>query len=232
MPTTIERIERTRPRMSLNALASYLTGTPTRRRSILAQQKRPAPVGMAYYQLAQEAIARFLVSPERDELQLVETLRQWHAAPINSEHDRHRWQSNIEAVESFAEFHRQLRWPGFSATRGGNRQPKLEFGGLELSVRPDVLLRRTSPRFGELIGAVRLYFGKHEPLSEQAARYSSAVLLEFLRQHHADLQPSPKHTLMVDVFGQKVFQAPASSHRLLSDVKNACMEIARMWEIV
>jgi hypothetical protein len=232
MPITIERIERTDPRMSLNALASYLMGTATKRRSILAQQKRPAPVGVAYYQAAQEAITRFLLPQKRDELELVETLREWHATPVNSQYDRHRSQSNIEAVESFVEFHRQLRWLGFMATRGGNRQPQLEFGGLKLSVRPDLILRRTSPRFGELVGAVRLYFGKHQPLSEQAGRYSSAVLLEFLTQHHGDLQPNPKHTLVVDVFAQQVFQAPTASHRLLSDVKNACTEIARMWEIV
>jgi hypothetical protein len=99
-------------------------------------------------------------------------------------------------------------------------------------VRPDLVLRRKSTRFGELVGAVRLYFGKHEPLSEQAARYSSAVLQEFLRQHHPESQPSPKQTLVIDVFNKEVFQAPSSSHRLLSDVKNACEEIARMWEVV
>jgi hypothetical protein len=218
--------------MSLNALAAYLTGTPTRRRSILAQQKRPAPVGMMYYQPAQEAIGKFLVAGERDELQLVDTLRQLHEAPVVTDHDRHRWQSNIAAIESFCEFQHQLRWPGFAATLGGNQQPKLEFGGLELSIRPDLLLERTSPRFGELVGAVRFYFGKHEPLSDQAGRYATATLLEFLRQHHAEREPSPKHTLVVDIFAQRIFTAPTSSQRLLSDVKNACTEIARMWEIV
>lgn len=225
MPTTIERTE---PRISLNALTAYLTGTPTRRRSIITQQKRPQPVGMRYYQPAQEAIARFLTSPERSELDLVKALEMLHSAPITTEHDAHRWQSNIQAIESFSEFQDQVRRHGFEASLGGNHQPKLEFGGLSVSVRPDVILRGEFPRFGPAFGAIRLYFNKHEPLTESSARYTAAVLLVFLRQHHADRQPMPKATLIVDVFGKAVFEAPAALQRLINDVKAASEEIATM----
>jgi hypothetical protein len=228
MSTTIERKE---PRISLNALTAYMAGTPTQRGRIIAHQKRPQPVGMMYYQPAQDAIAKFLASSERDELRLVEAMHELQARPVASVFEQHRWNSNIHAIESLLEFHKQLDRPGYVASLGGNIQPKLQFNGLDLSVRPDVILRGESERFGPTIGAIRLYFGKHDPLTEVTGRYSSAVLLEFLREFHGDRQAMPRATMIVDVFAKQVFEAPASSQRLIADIKAACGEIARMWEV-
>jgi hypothetical protein len=224
-------VERKLPRISLNALTAYLAGTPTRRRRIIADQKRPQAVGMMYYQPAQTAITRFLASSGRNESLLRDAMQALHAQPTVSEFEQHRWQSNAQAIEALLEFHHGLERPGYVGTPGGNIQPKLEFGGLDLSVRPDVILRNDDANHEPSVGAIRLYFGKHDPLSETIGRYSSAILLEFLRQFHVDRKAVPRATLVVDVFARRIHEAPASSQRLMSDVRAACGEIARMWEV-
>ncbi len=221
---------RTKPRISINKLAEYLTAAPARRRAIVKEQKYPATFRTVWYDAACTAIVQFLCAEEPDEEKLVSEIERLYTKTPANESEETKLRTNAEALEAFLEGHDHLSVEGFKGIPGVNTPAKLVIAEVELSVRPDVMLNG-SVRGKTVGGAIKLYFSKETKLTDKSAPYISALVHKFVLDK-TKTDPSRRHCQVFDVFGKTVEEAPASTKTRMRDVEAACEEIRLLWTVV
>jgi hypothetical protein len=220
---------RQKPRISVNKLGDYLTSTTaSQRRAIIQAQREPKDFLVPRYKDAIEPLTRFLVTECRDM-----TILDGGFSRIEAKVPRNKWeldkQNNcMEALDIFHDIIPALRL-GKKVIASNLKQHSLEINGVEVSVRPEVLIRTRVSADRYQVGAIKLFFRKTSPLSEQAAGYITTVLSEFMRQQFPDQEVLPDLCQVADVFGGRVFTTPPSTKKRMREVSFACEEIARVW---
>ncbi len=223
---------RTNPRISVNCLAEYLVVGAARRRRIVYEQKRPKNYQAPYYTYAEEAIVKFLASPERDFGVLDQAAANLQALETVSR--RIKWELTrraacTEALQAFRDLAAGDLFAGLTVTRAPQNPRLLQLGGIGVSVRPEVLLETLGkePR----LGGAKLFFSKNEALTEDRALYAGTILHQYLDTHPKRTgMVDYRHCLVIDVFAKKVFAAPRTYKRKRTDIEAASLEITLAWE--
>jgi hypothetical protein len=222
---------RTTPRVALNALADYLTAAAGRRRSIVADQKRPRAFRVAYYSEAEAAIVSTLASDRREGRYLDEAARRLRSLDAPRKWDRERRDTGLAAIEAF----RTVMTAGTlarvdSLRRAANRPRLLTVSGLQVSVRPELVLE---PDDQPPTGALKIYLSKGEALSEERARYAATVLHQYVSDVlGGNGRAEPDLCYVLDVFAGKLFSAPRRFQRRRQDIAAACAEFLAVWRDV
>ena len=220
--------QRVDPRISLNALAEYLTAPPGRRRAIIVDQKRPKAFQVAYYSDAERAIATSW-SNGLDESPLERVVEALRRKPIDKAWDRARQESTIQAIHSFREMVRRGAVPqiyGIRATR--SQAEPLVVSGVSVSIRPELLSTSDS-----VAGGVKFYLSKSTPLTVERGAYAGALLhMYFTSTSRSASAVDPQNCFVVDVFAMSSIAAPKSFRRRRRDVEAACSEIVAIWDDV
>ncbi len=217
-------------RISVNKLGEYMTATPLRRRRIVQDQKRPKGFILPRYTEAQDAITKYLVGGKADAGRLTSEIERLNSAPSATQWESDRKRLAREALQAFLDIADSIDLEGLSAARGGNDQPRLSIGGLEVSIRPEVVLSATDRHGRPKAGALKLYFSKTSPLTNDSAAYIATALHAFVEAHTPSAYAEARNCRVIDVFGQEVYTAPRASARRRNDLVAACEEIARAWE--
>jgi hypothetical protein len=218
------------PRISVNKLGEYMTATPLRRRRIIADQQRPKTFIVPRYTEAQDAITKYLVRGGHDAEVLTSEIERLSTAPSATEWEAQRKRLCAEALERFLIVADEIELSDQTLSAGGNDQPRLQVGGLEVSVRPEVLVRGTNRLGDEAGGALKLYFSKTIPLNQDGGEYVATLVHQFVDTHLTPGHADPRLSRVIDVFGGRVFTAPRAVARRRRDLWAACEEIARAWE--
>lgn len=219
---------RDEPRLSLNALAEYLTASAGRRRTIVSEQKRPKTFQVAYYGEAGSAITSSLVS-RADEGALDRALDRIRTMPVKKTWDIARRETLTEAIEAFRAMLVDGLFPRLPQMRPSpKRTQALSVNGVSVSVRPELLAQSEN---GPATGGVKLYFSKATPLADDRARYASALLHMYFESlaGGADVADS-RHCFVLDVLGRRLHGAPRTFRRRREDIGAACAEIAALWD--
>ena len=226
-----ERVKE-KPRISINKLGEYLVATPLRRRSIISEQKRPKTYQVIYYQSASDAIAKSissngikydLLAEESDKLMKLEPM---------SEPDEYKYQSNIEAIDSFLNICDDLPLEDMKTSIGQSDPPKITVAGVEISIRPELILSKTHNN-ENLVSVLKLYFSKNSPLDKIAGQYIATLLHKYAQKYLLDLgNPNIRLAIVIDVFAEKFYTAPASYKRRMDNIEAACKEIQLIWPTV
>lgn len=224
--------QRTEPRISVNKLGEYLTASPTRRRRIVVDQKRPSDFIVARYREASDAIIRFLFQG-----QSVDFLR-GEIARISNIEANTEWQAedyalSVEAIESFLDIYGDLPLDQCTVERSDVEAAPLLIAGVQVSVRPDLIIRSTNRSGAPTVGCLKLYFPKTVSLSDEAGAYIATTLYQYANEYFpSEGSADYRRCHVVDVFGQQIFTAPQSFIRRRRDIEAACEEIARAWAAV
>ena len=213
------------PRISLNKLAEYIIARPGRQQTIIRDQKRPSDFIVARYHLAEEAIKNFILRPQQNFLQNA------IAAISTLEHDSDWSKQNADlcqdALIHFMTLKDRLIFDGFTPILGSDNVPKMSISGVNVSVRPEILLSDSS---NNTVGALKLYINKSHPLTDEPGKYISTVLYRYLAEViSSENCVVPGFCTVVDVFGQTVHVAPKTYKRSMADVNSACQHIAILW---
>lgn len=222
-------VVRAMPRISINKLGEYLVAPAGRRRRIIYDQKRPPVVQVSLYTEAHRAIVNCLYNSDDGALldQALESL--YHVSPAN-DFEALKKSLCIDALEAFADMLDDLDFDGTAMTIGESDPPKLQIGGVEVSVRPDLILSGKDRNGSSRVGLIKLYINKGFPLDETSGQYVAVGLQAFADQHLTDLGGSDHRMIYVlDILGGRVFKAPKSNTRRLNDIEAACQEIAANW---
>lgn len=216
------------PRISVNKLAEYLTASPAKRRSIVKDQKYPPTFRITWYEKATRAMVSFLSDPKRDDDALVQVIEKLYTQKAATENEQLKLNTNAQALEAFLEGYSDLDL-GLGVVKQGDADPaKLSISGVELSVRPELLLQSSDK---SKRGAIKLYLSKDQALDDSTGQYIAAVVERFVVDQYGP-SASRKHCQVFDVFGRSVQSAPASTKARMKDIEAACQEIALLWTVV
>ena len=217
--------------MSVNKLGEYMVASPSRRERIIADQKNPQPVRTNVYDEAQKIATRFIVSGDKNGDYLDREIER-----LSGDDSGSTWQtqSNMlcaDAIAAFKEIVDAFASDGLTLQYGDLSASKLHIGGIEVSVRPEVVVTRAN-RFGDqCVGAVKLHFPKTHHLGKKGGEYVASTVHQFVTEH----PPTPGKPdfglcYVMDVSACDVFTAPRAYKRRRADIAAACREIARAWD--
>lgn len=222
----------TQPRISVNKLAEYMMSKAARQRRILRQRKYPDQdfqIGM-YHREAAEAVGLYLanggISSDVIEAR-IQSLEQQTPATIGTQR---RINSNIEALERFLGMLDDFDLGEADVTLGEHAPPKLTFHNVQVSVRPNVILRG-SVKGKSVVGGIKINFAKGFTFDADAAGYVSAAIQDFCKRHIATDQETvyPQYCQVFCVGGGEVFQGVKATKARLKDIEDTCLNIADIW---
>ena len=216
---------RTKPRISINKLGEYMTGTPFNRKAIITEQKRPPVFKSAYYQSAQLAIINFLSSINKNVTSLDNQISELKSLRTNKDYHKSKNSSNIEAITSFKNTYQGLIGISqYSIKKGGQKVPMLKMGGVNISIRPELILTSKNDDENSDVGVIKLYFSKNNPLDEETGNYISTATHQWVEKNliSSGLNAPYHMTLVYDVFNGKIFTPPRAFKKRRKDIGAAC----------
>lgn len=135
---------------------------------------------------------------------------------------------SAEALDLFLNLVDEIDLRKFSVSRSSDAAPVIDIAGVTVSVRPELYLR--SKGSNTLAGAVKLYVSKRGPLDDDAALYVGTVLHQYMSDVITQgAKADAKSCMVIDIFAQRIYTAPASFKQRSKDILAACEEIVRAW---
>jgi hypothetical protein len=219
------------PRISANKLGEYMVATPTRRRTIIANQKNPPAFKAARYAAVSGPVADFLTGGGADASVIANSVAKLHADHSGNANALLVRAGAAEALEKVLQIGPRLLPPGVVYLRPPVKPQALTIHGVTVSVQPDMIVQ--SERRGVMrAGALKLHYikGDQSALTVKGAEYVATLLHQWLLQFGGSFgQPLPELSQSVDVFRASFVKAPASQSRRMDDLQAACEEIASRW---
>lgn len=221
------------PRISVNKLAEYMGAKAARQRQILRDQKYPTDYKGMYYREAAEAISSCLAS-NGENIQVLERVvaKLEQSSPENIGTQR-RIAANIDALENFQLMLDDVFPLAGEPSLASNIAPKLTYFNVDVSVRPDILLKASSKNGSPLLGAIKLHFPKTFSLDDDAAAIVSAVTQEWFKSCYPDDGvPSGQICYVIDIGTRRVCKGAKSTVARLKDVQASCQNIVGVWPTI
>lgn len=224
------------PRISLNKLAEFLIQTnPVRRRSIINDQKNGNPPAAPRYRKAIDPICSFLKHGGDDPEIIYNKIDSLRSETSNSDWIKDDNEKTAQALEHFLSLASQLPLDdSLEYTPGDAQVEKLQLSGVEVSVKPDVIIKGTM-RGNNIIGGIKLHFSvdHKKELGDLGSSYVAALLREWLNHNCPNhYKVSYKHCYSIDVFPETVVSSPATYKRLINQAQAACEEITLRWDTI
>lgn len=220
------------PRISLNKLAEFASARAGRQREILRDQKYPTDFKGLYYKEADEAVSLCLASNLEDVKSVEDALKRINETNSSKIGTQRRLASNADALESFLMMLDDIDFGDAEPALGAHTAPKLTVQGVEISVRPEIILR-TNGRRGPLVGAVKVHFPRTYSLDDNTAGLASAVTNEWCKVHLAhEGQVSGALCPVIDVGAQRFYPGAKSIVQRLKEVDAICRNISALWPTI
>jgi len=221
------------PTITVNKLAEYLVSKGAKQRQLLHQRKHPDPnfnVGM-YYAEAEEAIQHYLASDGID----TQILSNQHSILSQKTPDKigkiRRVAANISAIERFQEMLDDIDFKGGEPEIGLSRPNKLKIMNVEISVRPEIVVRGQDKKGRPLVGAVKLHMSTSDRFAEESAGYVSAIVQQYCKQElvQNDEIVYADYCQVIDVGNGLVFGGVKSTIQRIKDIEAECQNIFALW---
>jgi len=221
------------PRLSANKLGEYMMSKAARQHQILRTQKYPPEYITTYYRDAQESISLFMASNMENIKILEQKLQILEQQNPENVREIQRITGNIAAIEQFMNLIDEIDFKGARPELGNPQPQKLKIMNVEISARPDILLKTQGVKGKTILGAIKLHFPKGHPLGEDASGYISTLMQMYLEQaHQAEGVPSPKHCLTIDIGVGKVHHGVTAITQRKKDIEAACQQIHSLWPTI
>lgn len=221
------------PRISVNKLAEYIGAKAHRKRQILRDQKYPDFKGM-YYREAADAVSTCLASNLENTGVIAKAIKALDQAHTEKTGTMRRITSNIDALESFEAMLDDIDLKGGAPELGEHRPDKLVVYGVDISVRPEIVLRGKGKKESALTGALKVHFSKTFPLGLDGAGYVSAVLQRYAEDKllEDDDVVGSQFCSVIDVGSKIMYPGVKSITQRLKDVEAECQNIAALWPTI
>lgn len=218
------------PSISVNKLAEYIVSRGNRQREILRDRKFPTDFKGMYYRESSDAIALCLASNLEDLSSLTRARRTLEQKTPEKVGTQRRLNSNIDAIEAFDSLLDSINFHDGVPELAPHQANKIVRHGVEISVRPEIILRGAGKSGNQLIGAIKIHFSKTRPLDIESAGYVSAVVQEYCRNHLAqDEEVYAPYCSVIDIGSLSVYPGVKSTVKRMKDVEAECRNIAALW---
>ncbi len=220
-----------RPRISVNKLAEYMVSKGRRQREILRDQKFPQDFKVTYYKEAEQAASRCMASNFEDTAILVSAIEVLEQRTSEKVGTVRRINGNIDAIEAFAGMMDQIDFKGGMPELGEHAPPRGRIHDVDISVRPEIVLRGEGKGGQPLVGALKLHFPKSFALNEESAGFVSAILQRYAEMHLATGNQNAywAYCSVADVGSRRFYPGVRSIAARIRDVESECRNIAAIW---
>lgn len=223
----------TSPSISVNKLGEYIVSRGNRQREILRDRKFPTDYKGMYYRESSEAIASCLASSMQDTSALARTMRILEQMTPEKVGTQRRINANIDAIEIFDGLLDSIEFHGGEPELGPHTAPRLTRHGVQVSVRPEIVLRGSGKNGQPLLGGVKLHFSRTRPLNDESAGYVSAVVQEFCREKLAGNETvHAPYCFVIDLGSNRIYPGVKSTIQRMKDVEAECRNIAGLWPTI
>lgn len=235
---TAPATRRQSPRISVNDLARFMVSSDTARMGIIRRAREPGKPPIIRYRDARGPICTYLADARRSVNPLVTAERMFEqraedASVSTLKQDDAR--QSIEVLHAVQGMANQLASYDFAPAP--TRQGKLQIGGVEVSVRADLLVIGHG-RGEDQIGAAILRMTQDDASTDEARakRREMGLYVATLAKQHLERNittnrtPTNRLCMSIDVQHGEVFVTPNANARRLSDLEAACRVIAALWE--
>jgi hypothetical protein len=139
--------------------------------------------------------------------------------------------ANIDALETFESMLGLIDFSGGAPAPGAHAPERLKIQNVEISVRPNIILRGSGKSRKKLLGAIKVHFPRTFPLNEDSAGYVSAIVQEYCRTCLIgdDEEIYAPYCLVIDMGSKAVYPGAKSTVARLRDVAAECRNIAALW---
>ncbi len=221
-------------KMTLEKIGEYLSATPRGRKRVIQELNRKSNLIEIDFSEAKNAISRFIAYGDGNEEVIYSEINRMEKKLAMSELQKEQINLSIDALESFLDVADEVVIKDYEFMREDPSIPTtLLVSGVTIDVNPEIILRKMDLETGSQVGAVKIYFSKNYPLSDDAGRYMATILYQYLEEHFGDIGKADyTNCFVIDAFNQKVFRTPRFNKRYRSDIQAACEEIARAWAFI
>jgi len=203
--------------------------TATSRQRIVEKQRVPPTCITAWYSKATGPIQEFLLGGGRELRPLLNAIQVLKQARPAEGWDRIRHSICIEAMEKLSDLADKLDF-GDKRAISKRRRAVLVLSGVDVSVRPDIILLKRRRDGAMDLGAIKLCLAKTEPLPEEAGLYIATVVRRYLEVTYADHRVAHQLCQVANPHTGEVWTAPESCKTRFKDLEAACREILLLWE--
>jgi hypothetical protein len=221
------------PTITINRLAIYINSKSAKQRDILHERKYPDPefnMGQ-YHSDSRNAISQYLADGADDTNGLHNTIKQLKQSSTPKVGAQRRINSNIDVLEKFLDMLDSVDFAGGEPALGQHSPSKLTVHNVQISVRPEIVLRGAGPKGKKYVGAMKLQLSNSNAFTEEMAGYASAVIQEYCKTFlcsEDEIVHAP-YCQIVDVGSKIVFPGVKSTTARLKDVNAACHNIVDLW---
>lgn len=227
---SVKKVGVKKPKISANKLSEYIyESSPTRRNTILKDQKYPQGFVVTRYNGAKKSILDFFVhgkgNKEKIEAEIKHLILKSYSTPFQKQDN----ELSIKALEIFVNSKIPFDLNKHNTSRFGSNLNKILIEGVEVSVHPDILIQG-SIRGKEFIGAIKIHISKSHPLNENSGKSVATLIDKFLETHYPGQKINRNFCISIDIFTGKYFTAPPSYISLRKNIEAACREIYLLWK--
>jgi hypothetical protein len=220
------------PSISVNKLGEYIISRAARQRKILRDRKYPDTdfkMG-TYHREAMEAVSQYISNGAIDPSPLDKMMKSLEQQTPQQVGTARRINANIDALERFNSMLDDIDLESAEATLGAHNANKLTYHNVNISVRPEIVIR-TQIKGKKYIGAWKLHFSKTHPHTEESAGYISAIVNEYCRVHLAKDGEiiNPLFCKVIDIASGNVYGGVKSTKQRLDDIAAECQNISALW---
>jgi hypothetical protein len=225
------------PRMSAAKLAEYVVAMPSRQATIVKQAQIAPKVVVIPYQRVRNCMPHAFLPggldaevfrSEADQLATRTGATPWQKQDIKN---------SGEALGHLATIADEFKWGNASLQRSALAVGALNIKGVHVSVHPELVFT-FQHRKKDKAGCILLNTGKNNYLSlsngngkQTAGDYLAALGYLLMEKNAHQLgYPSNSSCYAVDIFREKIYQAPVAYKTLLKNIEAACEMIALRWE--
>jgi hypothetical protein len=221
-------------KMTLERLGKYLSATPRGRKRVIQELNRKSNLIEPDFSEAKNAIARYIAYGDGNEEVIYAEIERLEKKLAMSELQKEQINLSIDSLESFLDVADEVVIKDYEFLREDPSIPTtLLIAGTTIDVSPEIILRKMDLETGSFVGAVKIYFSKNYPLSDNAGKYMATLLYQYLEAHFADVGKADySNCFVIDVFNQKVYRTPRYNKIYRADIHAACEEIARAWAFI
>ena len=222
------------PSISVNKLGEYVVSRGNRQREILKDRKYPQDYKGMYHKEAAEAVTQCLASNLEDLSPLARVRRFLEQRTSDKVGTQRRINSNIDAIEGFDSLLDSIDFFGGVPVLGPHSAPKMVRHGVQISVRPEIILRGVAPKGKKpAIGAVKIHFSRTRPLNKESAGYVSTVVQEYCREHLAKTENVyAPYCFVIDLGSLQIYPGVKSTIQRMKDVEAECRNIPALWDSI
>jgi hypothetical protein len=222
-----------KPRFSVNHLTRYLSTTnASQREGIIREAKFPRKIPLAAYGQAKRDIQRFFGGGGTDFRAIEDSIDRLNTKAMREEDKRDEALRCIKALEAFKLLFHSKRWTNVEFSRNAVDVP-LKVEEVLINIRLDAQVFDASSGDTKTGGLVIFMAQTADARRNIEARRRQVASLVFWGLEEAgQMEPSPKHCISFDVFGNECVRAPDAKDRFRRDVHASCREAALGWDRV